>query len=60
MNIKAELIEKTSKSGNQYVVVSIYLTPNLTKDVFLDKAELEAIKLYANQVNYASQAKNDK
>lgn len=47
MNIKAELVEKTSSKGNKYVVVSLHLTPTYDKDVFLDKAELELIKAQA-------------
>lgn len=49
--MKCELVEKVSKSGNKYVVLTIQLTPSYTKDVFLDNAELELIKLYAQQNN---------
>lgn len=40
------LREKTSKKGTKYWVVEIRLTPNLTKDIFLESAELEVLRLY--------------
>lgn len=49
------LKEKTSSKGTQYQVIELHLTPTLTKDVFLDKAELEVLKLY-----YAINQKKDK
>lgn len=45
MEFKAKLIEKTSKSGNTYFVLEIKLTETYSKTVFLDKADLEIIKL---------------
>lgn len=50
MDLKCSLKEAVSeKSGKQYVYVSIQLTPNMEKKVFLDQAELELIKLvYGN------------
>lgn len=44
--MKCEIVEKTSKNGNKYIVLEIHLTPTYTKDVFLDKAEVELIKAY--------------
>lgn len=49
--MKFELVQKKSSKGNDYIVLQIQLTPNYTKDVFLDKAEIELIKLYAEQHN---------
>lgn len=50
MNLKCQLVEKTSQKGNNYQCVEIYITPNYKKTVFLDSAEIELIKL-ANVVN---------
>lgn len=47
--MKCEIVEKVSKTGNKYVVLQVQLTPSYTKDVFLESAELELIKLYAQQ-----------
>lgn len=47
--MKCEIVEKVSKTGNKYVVLQVQLTPSYTKDVFLEQAELELIKLYAQQ-----------
>lgn len=47
--MKCELVEKVSKTGNKYVVLQIQLTPDYKKDVFLDNAELQLVKLYAHQ-----------
>ena len=35
MDVKATLVEKTSKNGNQYKCIEIQLTPTYTKLVFL-------------------------
>lgn len=48
MPIKAVLVEKTSKSGNPYVAVEVYITDNIKKLVFLTPAELELIKMHTN------------
>ena len=45
MEFKAKLLEKTSKNGNVYYVLEIKLTDTYSKTVFLDKADLEIIKL---------------
>ena len=45
MDIKAQLLEKTSKEGNKYQVVVLKLTNTYEKMVFLDKAEIELIKM---------------
>lgn len=46
MNIDAKLVEKvSSKSGKTYICIEIKLTDTYTKQVFLDSAELELLKL---------------
>lgn len=45
MKLQGELKEGKSKDGNAYVYVSIMLTPTYEKRVFLDKAELEILRL---------------
>lgn len=46
MQVNGKLVEKVSeKSGKSYVCIEIHLTPNYVKTVFLDKAELELLKL---------------
>ena len=46
MNLTAKLVEKVSeKSGKKYVCIEVQLTPTYTKTIFLDKAEVELIKL---------------
>lgn len=47
--LNASLKEKLSKKGTNYVVIEVELTPHLKKDVFLEQAELEAIRLYYSQ-----------
>ena len=47
MKLECSLKDAISeKSGKPYVYVSIMLTPNLEKKVFLDSAEVELLKLY--------------
>lgn len=46
--IKCNLIEKVSKSGNNYICLEIFLTETYKKIVFLDKAEIELLKLSNN------------
>lgn len=48
MPIKAVLVEKTSKSGNPYFAIEVYITDKTKKLVFLTQAELELLKLQAN------------
>lgn len=48
MPIKAVLVEKTSKSGNPYVAIEVYITDKVKKLVFLTEAELELLKLQSN------------
>lgn len=46
--MKAELVEKTSKSGNKYICVELSLTPTYKKIIFLEDAELELLKVVAS------------
>lgn len=46
--IKCNLVEKVSKTGNNYLCLEIYLTDTYKKIVFLDKAEIELLKLSNN------------
>lgn len=45
MDVKATLVEKTSKTGNAYKCIELQLTPTYKKIVFLDSAELELLAL---------------
>jgi len=47
MDVKARLVEKVSKKGNKYICIEVYITPNITKLVFLSDAELELLKVTA-------------
>ncbi len=53
--LKATLVKKTSKKGNDYECVMIELTPTYQKVVFLEDAELELLKFCDNK----STKKND-
>lgn len=45
MDVKATLVTKTSKNGNEYKCVELQLTPTYVKRVFLETAELELLAL---------------
>lgn len=47
--MKAELVQKTSKTGSSYICVELTLAPDYKKMVFLTKAELALIKSNANK-----------
>lgn len=52
MNINAQLVEKVSKAGKNYICVDLYLTGTVKKTVFLTDAEVELIKLfYSNKTD---------
>ena len=53
--LKATLVKKTSKKGNDYECLMIELTPTYKKVVFLEDAELELLKFCDNK----STKKND-
>ena len=42
--LKATLVKRTSKKGNDYECVMVQLTPTYQKMVLLEKAELELLK----------------
>lgn len=44
-DLKCKLLEKTSKSGNNYICAEIYITAKTKKQVFFEEAELELLKL---------------
>ena len=54
-DLKATLVKKTSKKGNDYECVMLELTPTYKKVVFLEDAELELLKFCDNK----STKKND-
>lgn len=46
MQLNANLVEKvSSKTGKPYLVIEIKITDTYVKQVFLDNAELELLKL---------------
>lgn len=46
MNLQATLVEKVStKTGKPYLVIEVKITDTYIKQVFLDNAELELLKL---------------
>lgn len=45
MDIRAQLVTRTSKSGKEYQCLEIYITDGYKKVVFLDKAELALLEL---------------
>ena len=47
--VKAYLVERTSKSGNPYTCIEVYITDKIKKLIFLTQAELELLKLSSNQ-----------
>ena len=47
--LKATLVKKTSKKGNDYECVMLELSPTYKKVVFLDDAELELLKFCDNK-----------
>ena len=54
-DLKATLVKKTSKKGNDYECVMLELTPTYKKVVFLEDSELELLKFCDNK----STKKND-
>lgn len=47
--VKAVVVEKTSKSGNPYVAIEVYITDKVKKLVFLTQAEVALLKMNSNQ-----------
>lgn len=52
MNVKTDmrLEKKVSKSGNEYTVLVIKLTPTYEKTIFLDSAEIELLNMYLSSL----------
>lgn len=48
---KATLETRTSKKGNEYQVLVIKITDNVEKLVFLEKAEIELLKMSNKNVS---------
>lgn len=44
--LKAELVQRESKSGNLYMCIEIKLTDSYVKRVFVESSEIELIKLF--------------
>lgn len=45
MNLKAVLVQRTSKKGNEYIAIEVTITEKIKKLVFLTPAELELLKM---------------
>lgn len=45
MEIKCTLEERVSKAGKPYTVLVVHITDTCTKQVFLDPAEIELLKM---------------
>lgn len=45
MEVKATLVEKTSKKGNPYTAIEVEITDSIKKMVFLTPAEIELLKI---------------
>lgn len=54
MDIKATLEEKVSKNGNNYTVVVIHLTDTCKKNVFLEPAEIELLKMNKDKADVST------
>ncbi len=48
--VKATLVERISKKGSPYLAISVELTDNYKKTVFLEPAEIEIVKMSLNDV----------
>ena len=44
MSLRAELVERVSKKGENFLVIELYITPKTKKLVFLDPAEKELLE----------------
>lgn len=52
--LKATLVKRTSKKGNDYECIMVQLTPTYEKPVMLDYAELELLKTVKNDTKSGS------
>lgn len=53
MQLNCEIVQKTSKAGNPYRVLRVQLSekPPVTKDVFIDDAEIAILSMSQNSSN---------
>lgn len=58
MEIKAKLEERISKDGKPYFCIVVNITDNVEKIVFLDKAEIELIRLTYSNNNHKFKTSN--
>lgn len=49
MDVKAKIVEKTSKAGNKYICVEIPVSSTYTITLFPSKAEVELLKVFLSQ-----------
>lgn len=55
--LKATLVKRTSKKGNDYECVMVQLTPTYQKMVLLEKSELELLKALKEDTDSKSSSK---
>lgn len=55
--LKATLVKRTSKKGNDYECVMVQLTPTYQKMVLLEKPELELLKAVKEDTDSKSSSK---
>lgn len=55
--LKATLVKRTSKKGNDYECVMVQLTPTYQKMVLLEKPELELLKVVKEDTDSKSSSK---
>ena len=55
--LKATLVKRTSKKGNDYECVMVQLTPTYQKMVLLEKSELELLKAVKEDTDSKSSSK---
>lgn len=49
MKLDCEVVQKTSKAGNPYLVLRVDLGSNVKKDVFLSDAEVALLTIISSQ-----------
>ena len=51
MKLECEVVQKTSKAGNPYLVLRVNLGSNVKKDVFLNDAEVAILTINSSDNN---------
>lgn len=51
MKLDCEVVQKTSKAGNPYLVLRVDLGSNVKKDVFLNDAEVAILTIHSSDNN---------